>query len=167
MSSRRSRRPTPAAARPRTRIRIRHLLVAALIAASGCPAAPPQQVPPTEEVYAPGPAIQEGGGGGPAASELPVAARDAGSRLAVTEDGGRAASARLPAGEPCFDGGECESGVCEGEGCGTNQPGACVAAGRTCRGPEETFCACDGETFRAPRDCPGQPYAKRGTCRAR
>lgn len=121
-------------------------------------------MPPTEEVYQPGPEIRERPAGG-GASAAP--AHDAGSRLAAQGDGGPVASARLPAGEPCFDGGECESGICEGEGCGTNQPGRCVAAGRTCKGPEETFCACDGETFRAPRDCPGQAYAKRGTCRAR
>jgi len=135
----------------------------ALLAASGCPAAPPQQVPPTEEVYQPGPALGEG-------SSRPVQAigRDAGSRLAVGEDAAPpSGSGRLRAGEPCFDGGECDSGVCEGEGCGTNQPGVCVAAGRACKGPEESFCGCDGETFRAPRDCPGQAYARRGSCGAR
>ena len=140
------------------------LSLLALVAA--CPAAPPQQVPPTEEVYQPGPEIGERPRGGGRAAPAP--ALDAGSRLAV---GGDAApgggSVRLPAGEFCFDGGECESGICEGEGCGTKQPGRCIAAGRACRGPEETFCGCDGEIFRAPRDCPGQVYAKRGTCRAR
>jgi hypothetical protein len=145
---------------PRTRIRI--LLLAGLLGASGCPAAPPQQVPPTEEIYQPGPELTERGMGG---GQAPPVARDAGSRLAMGDDA--APSARLPAGEVCFDGGECESGVCEGEGCGTNQPGTCVASGRVCKGPIETFCGCDGETFRAPRDCPGQPYAKRGACRAR
>ncbi len=123
-------------------------------------------MPPTEEVYQPGPDISEGrrtGGG----TSAPAPRHDAGSRLAVAEDAAPAGSARLAAGEPCFDGGECESGICEGEGCGTNQPGRCIAAGRACKGPEETFCGCDGEIFRAPRDCPGQAYAKRGTCRAR
>lgn len=140
------------------------MLAAALVAASGCPAAPPQQVPPTEEVYRPGPELSAGS---PAAAPAQPIGRDAGSRLAVGEDAAPAAGRRLAAGESCFDGGECESGVCEGEGCGTNQPGVCVAAGRVCRGPEESFCGCDGGTFRAPRDCPGQPYARRGSCGTR
>jgi len=135
------------------------------VAASGCPAAPPQQVPPTEEVYQPGPALGAGEPNGGGARPI---GRDAGSRLAVGEDAAPPASgARLQPGESCFDGSECESGVCEGEGCGTRQPGVCVAAGRVCKGPEERFCGCDGETFRAPRDCPGQPYARRGACNAR
>lgn len=123
-------------------------------------------MPPNDEVYPPGPELGvRPRGGGPAA---PPASLDAGSRLAPGLDAAPGGgSVRLPAGEFCFDGGECESGVCEGEGCGTRQPGRCVAADRTCKGPQETFCACDGETFRAPRDCPGQPYAKRGNCRAR
>lgn len=123
-------------------------------------------MPPTEEIYQPGPEITERSArpGGPG---VPSAVRDAGSRLGMVEDGGPAPSARLAPGESCFDGNECESGICEGEGCGTNQPGVCIAAGRVCKGPDETFCGCDGEIFRAPRDCPGQAYAKRGTCRAR
>jgi hypothetical protein len=136
------------------------------LAASGCPAAPPQQVPPTEEVYRPGPALTERGGQ-PSAGGPQAIGRDAGSRLAADDAAPAAAGARLAAGESCFDGGECESGVCEGEGCGTKQPGVCVAAGRVCKGPEESFCGCDGETFRAPRDCPGQAYARRGACNAR
>ena len=125
-------------------------------------------MPPTEEIYQAGPDIAEGGGGGHRSrSAAPAGARDAGSRLAIGEDAATALSARLAPGQACFDGNECESGVCEGEGCGTNQPGVCVPSGRACKGPEETFCGCDGAVFRAPRDCPGQPFAKRGTCRAR
>jgi hypothetical protein len=120
-------------------------------------------VPPTEEVYQPGPLLGArrpvGGAGQPIG-------RDAGSRLAIGEDAAPS-GARLKAGESCFDGNECESGVCEGEGCRTNQPGVCVAPGRVCKGPEESFCGCDGETFRAPHDCPGQPFARRGACNAR
>ena len=187
MYNRRSRRPTPAAAPPRTRIKnllgiivsfgvgatpeaarasrsLAPLLVGSLLVVAGCPAAPPQQVPPTEEIYQPGPAITEGRSRPPVV--VPPPSRDAGSRLAGGDDAGPA-SARLGPGQPCFDGGECESGICEGEGCGTNQPGVCIGPGRACQGPEETFCGCDGEIFRAPRDCPGQPFAKRGKCRAR
>jgi hypothetical protein len=131
--------------------------------AAGCPAAPPQSVPPTEEVYKAGPELVEGGSAGPG---VPVISGDAGSRLAVGADAAPPpVSARLAPGQACFDGSECESGVCEGEGCGTNQPGVCIGPGRVCKGPVELFCACDGENFRAPRDCPGQSFAKRGSCR--
>jgi hypothetical protein len=138
-----------------------------VVVAAACPAAPPQQVPPTEEVYQQGPALDEDGRRVGHVAPTTGPAHDAGSRLAVGEDAGATGGARLAAGEACFDGGECESGICEGEGCGTNQPGRCIASGRVCKGPEETFCGCDGEIFRAPHDCPGQAYAKRGTCRAR
>ena len=136
----------------------RALIAVALL--SACPAAPPQRVPPTEEIYAAGPDIVDRpqGAAGPGA-------RDAGSRLAIGDDGGsRLAGQRLAAGAACFDGSECESGVCEGEGCGTNQPGACAPSDRACKGAEAEFCGCDGETFRAPGDCPGQPFARRGAC---
>jgi hypothetical protein len=137
----------------------RALIAVALL--SACPAAPPQRVPPTEEIYAAGPAIVDGPVGATGSS----ASRDAGSRLAIGDDGGsRLAGQRLAAGEACFDGSECDSGVCEGEGCGTNQPGACAPSDRACKGAEAQFCGCDGETFRAPGDCPGQPFARRGAC---
>ena len=74
-------------------------------------------------------------------------------------EGGRADD-----GEACHGGSDCESGVCEGEGCGGSQPGKCVAASRACSGGEEFFCGCGGQSFRAPGDCPGQRFARKGQC---
>ena len=117
-------------------------------------------MPPTEEVYPQGPQVQE--------RPLPEQAAGApGESPSVVVEGGGAQPAsldRLPDGEACFESAECESGVCEGEGCGMNQPGRCMPATRACSPTEEEFCGCDGETFRAPADCPGQPYASRGAC---
>jgi hypothetical protein len=139
-------------------------MVLALQSLIACHAAPPLSVPPTEEIYPPGPAVVE--------RPLPGAGDEGGDRGSVlAEEDGVAARAgsfdRLPDGEVCFEGAECASGVCEGEGCGVNQPGRCMPASRTCSSREEEFCSCEGQTFRAPRDCPGQPIARRGPCAAR
>jgi hypothetical protein len=156
-------------ARKRTRIRsndrgaFRYLSAALLLA--GCPAAPPLSVPPTEEIYAPGPAVEERSL--PAAGSERGGFLDGGSVLVTEPSGVPNAAGWLGAGEACYDGGECQSGVCEGEGCKIHQPGRCAPAERTCSAGEAEFCGCDGETFRAPGDCPGQPYARRGPCMAR
>ena len=132
----------------------------AMAALAGCPAAPPLSVPPTEEIYPPGPQVQER-----PLPEQPAGAGGDPSSVLVGGDGGpQRAVDRLPDGESCFESAECESGACEGEGCGMNQPGRCMPATRACSAAEEEFCGCDGQTFRAPADCPGQPYASRGAC---
>ncbi len=134
------------------RLTARAAAVAALSAAAvlllcGCPPAPAQSVPPSSA-----PAYAERGGG----------ARDGDSGSATAPQG--QPGARAADGGSCRDGSECESGVCEGEGCGVNKPGRCVAASRACAGGEEIFCGCGERTFRAPADCPGQRYSRRGAC---
>ena len=69
-----------------------------------------------------------------------------------------------PAGEPCLAAGECESGVCEGEGCGDDQPGTCADAERMCTRDLQQYCGCDGETFGASGSCPGARYSQKGPC---
>lgn len=67
-------------------------------------------------------------------------------------------------GSPCTTAGECSSGICEGEGCGDDQPGTCAPAKRMCTRDYRAYCGCDGNTFRASGSCPGQRYASRGEC---
>lgn len=123
------------------------VMTASALSLAACPAAPPQQVPPSE-------ASSYRAGGGerrPAAEpEPPPPSQDA----------------RVPDGEACYGAGECASGVCEGEGCGVEQPGKCVAASRACSASEQVFCSCAGQAFRAPGDCPAQRFSRRGACAA-
>jgi hypothetical protein len=58
---------------------------------------------------------------------------------------------------------DCQSGVCEGEGCGAGQ-GRCAAANRACTRDLVPYCGCDGLTFRTSSGCPGKRFARRGEC---
>ena len=65
--------------------------------------------------------------------------------------------------EPCNDGTDCQSGVCEGRGCGDNE-GRCAPEKRSCYRDWVAFCGCDGNTFRAASNCTRRRYRDRGTC---
>ena len=67
-----------------------------------------------------------------------------------------------PDGIPCASGPECQSGVCEGEGC--DVPGVCMPANRACTRDSREYCGCDGATFRGSGTCPGARFVKRGPC---
>lgn len=67
------------------------------------------------------------------------------------------------AGASCNTGDDCQSGLCEGQGCSPNQ-GVCVSRRRICTRDLRAYCGCDGQTFRASGTCPGRRYAKRGSC---
>jgi len=69
-------------------------------------------------------------------------------------------------GAACLQGSECDSGTCEGQGCGDDAPGVCVAKSRACTRDLRAYCGCDGQTFKAGGNCPGQRYAAKGTCPA-
>lgn len=76
----------------------------------------------------------------------------------------RACKASLRAnGAPCSRGAECESGVCEGMGCGVDEA-RCAPQGRACTRDLVPYCGCDGVTFSASSTCPGRPYRARGRC---
>lgn len=68
-----------------------------------------------------------------------------------------------PDGAACDQGDDCESGVCEGEGCESGT-GTCMPRTRRCTRDLRAYCGCDGETFRASGSCPGRRYAQRGPC---
>lgn len=67
-------------------------------------------------------------------------------------------------GSPCLSASDCASGICEGEGCGPDEPGVCAPAERGCTRDRRPFCGCDGETFFSSSSCPGDRFASRGTC---
>lgn len=66
-------------------------------------------------------------------------------------------------GTPCTSAADCASGVCEGEGCGSNE-GRCAPEDRMCTRDLQAYCGCDGETFRASGSCPGRRFEHRGAC---
>ena len=68
-----------------------------------------------------------------------------------------------PAGAQCLAASECESGICEGEGCG-DTPGTCASASRACTRDLRTYCGCDGKTFQSSGSCPGQRFSARDAC---
>ncbi|MCX4246707.1 hypothetical protein [Paraliomyxa miuraensis] len=81
---------------------------------------------------------------------------------AAASDG--AGTGAVADGSPCRTGSDCQSGVCEGEGCGDDQLGECKPATRACTRDFRAYCGCDGQVFRGSGSCPGQRYARRGEC---
>jgi len=73
-------------------------------------------------------------------------------------------SAAQPDGSKCTNGTQCQSGICEGEGCGDDQPGTCMAKDRQCTMDLRQYCGCDGKTFQGSGSCPGGRFSKRGKC---
>lgn len=69
------------------------------------------------------------------------------------------------AGAACDSAGDCESGICEGEGCGPGQ-GVCASRERACTRDLRSYCGCDGVTFQGSGSCPGRRFSHRGECRA-
>ena len=71
---------------------------------------------------------------------------------------------KLAAGEACLTADECASGVCEGEGCGDDNPGTCAPEMRGCTKDLRPYCGCDGENFQSSGSCPMQRFAHKGFC---
>lgn len=67
-------------------------------------------------------------------------------------------------GAACTSNDQCESGTCEGEGCGDENPGTCMPSMRMCLRDLRPFCGCDGKTFMRGSNCPGKRFAARGPC---
>ena len=68
------------------------------------------------------------------------------------------------AGGPCLAASDCQSGVCEGEGCGPDQPGVCAPEQRACTRDRRPFCGCDGQEFFGSSTCPGNRFQHKGPC---
>jgi hypothetical protein len=85
------------------------------------------------------------------------------SRTACTGGGGGATLAAD--GAACKTAADCQSGICEGEGCGDATPGVCVSRKRPCTADLRPYCGCDGVTFRSSSTCAGRRYAARGECK--
>jgi hypothetical protein len=84
-----------------------------------------------------------------------------------TTDTGRAYPAITepqPDGQFCFKGADCKSGMCEGEGCGSRQPGVCSPKYRICDQEKKTYCVCDGTTKVLLSTCPDMRYRMARGC---
>lgn len=68
-----------------------------------------------------------------------------------------------PADVACTEHTDCESGICEGLGCGPDE-GRCALADRMCTFDYVPYCGCDGVTFQASGSCPGERFSARGPC---
>ncbi len=86
---------------------------------------------------------------------------DAGSDGAASQP---ATGDKKDAGASCLSADECQSGVCEGEGCSDDTPGTCADASRMCTRDLRQYCGCDGVTFGSSGSCPGQRYAHKEAC---
>jgi hypothetical protein len=131
--------------------------VALVALVAGCPAQnTPQPMPPPEvpkETYqppAPGPSPTPTPSPGPTPTPAPSKDDD----LVLGADG-----------DPCETAADCESSVCEGQGCGARQ-GVCAPARRACTKDAVSYCSCDGKSFIASGRCAGQRYQYKGECRS-
>ena len=115
------------------------------------PAAPPVEEPAEEPSEEP-------------AEEPSEEANDKPAEDPSTDKPDAAEPTLLAAGEACFSGDQCASGLCEGEGCGDANPGQCAPETRPCTRDLRPYCGCDGQTFRAGGNCPRQRYAHKGEC---
>lgn len=73
-------------------------------------------------------------------------------------------AAPLPDGSDCVAAEQCESGVCEGQGCSDDAPGKCMPKERTCTADLAPYCDCHGRDFQTSGTCPGKRFAAKGTC---
>jgi hypothetical protein len=71
--------------------------------------------------------------------------------------------AKIVVGGSCTFAEECDSGICEGSGCGPGE-GKCAAQSRPCTRDLRTYCGCDGKTFQASGSCPGQRFSAKNEC---
>ena len=111
------------------------------VASVEAPAVQEEEAPDTVQAVDEG--LDDGGVDGPGDAATPGGVADGGACLAATD---------------------CQSGVCEGEGCGDDTPGVCVASNRACTRDLRPYCGCDGQTFRTSGSCPGRRYSSRTMC---
>jgi hypothetical protein len=74
------------------------------------------------------------------------------------------ASAKAADGAACLAAADCESGICEGQGCDAGSPGKCAPRKRPCTMDYREYCGCDGKIFHGSGSCPGQRFQQRDGC---
>jgi len=68
-------------------------------------------------------------------------------------------------GAACSKGAECQSGICEGQGCEADQ-GKCAPKERECTGAKQQLCDCSSQTITVEKaSCPGVTYKYPGPCK--
>ncbi len=68
-------------------------------------------------------------------------------------------------GAACSKGSECNSGICEGQGCEPDK-GQCAPKERECTGAKQQLCDCGGKTVSVEKaSCPGVTYKYPGPCK--
>jgi hypothetical protein len=97
--------------------------------------------------------------------EVVVPGADAGAPEATPSEPATGTTSPAPGavGASCSSANDCQTGICEGEGCGEDK-GVCMARNRPCTRDRRAYCGCDGRTFQASGSCPGQRFASRGAC---
>ncbi len=127
------------------------VLAATLAAISMMIACPPQNTP---QMMPPAPDRTGSGYAPPTATDGGV------------PDASPASEQLAAAGAACTLDAECESSVCEGQGCGEGE-GKCAARDARCTRDLRPYCGCDGVTFSSSGSCPGARYQFPGECEAR
>lgn len=89
----------------------------------------------------------------PEAPEAPVAEPPTQVPAGLAADGGA-----------CVTATDCQSGICEGVGCGDDPAGVCAPVSRSCTRDARAYCGCDDVSFRTSGSCPGRRYQARGPC---
>ena len=128
-----------------------HRLAVLIMLVSGCPAPTPETPPPVP--VDPEPATTT------TIAEPPPAPLPTPEPATKPEE----ATGTRPDGSACDVGADCQSGICEGEGC-DEEGGTCMSSQRMCTRDLVAYCGCDGKTFRNSGSCPGRRYEKKGPC---
>lgn len=131
------------------------MALAGLVAGNGlgCGGGGAEQAPKLDEQK-----IEQTGPGSQPAASQPTSLPNKG----LTPPGSQPAG--LPPGADCAEGSQCQSGICEGQGCDGKGP-VCTTPGRMCTKDLRPYCGCDGETFQGSGSCPGRPYAHKDACK--
>ena len=107
--------------------------------------------------------------GAPPDAECPAGTvASAATQACYDEGAGCRWSLHCPApkpGQACNTNADCDSGICEGPGCGDLE-GRCVpnVGTRACTDDFRQYCSCEGETFSGSGSCPDRRYSRMEAC---